>query len=214
MENGIPPIARLRAQIEGEEFDYLALLRSLQDYAYPRDKITTMLRRGDIVRVKKGIYVFGDAHARRPYSREILANMIYGPSYVSLDSALQYHGLIPEGVEAVTSMTMKRARRFATPTGLFIYRPATPAAYPWASISSRSREAPSCSPWQRRLWRIESGMTGAPESPMSPAWNATCSTISAFIRRGLRPLTPRAWRRSLPPTDRAKCAFWPQLPVR
>jgi len=130
MENGLPPIARLRAQIEGEEFDYLALLRSLQDYAYPRDKITTMLRRGDIVRVKKGIYVFGDAHARRPYSREILANMIYGPSYVSLDSALQYHGLIPEGVEAVTSMTMKRARRFATPTGLFIYRPATPAAYP------------------------------------------------------------------------------------
>src|SRR5680860_1304511 len=89
-ENGLPPIARLRAQIEGEEFDYLALLRSLQDYAYPRDKITTMLRRGDIVRVKKGIYVFGDAHARRPYSREILANMIYGPSYVSLDSALQY----------------------------------------------------------------------------------------------------------------------------
>src|SRR5660398_241951 len=87
MENGLPPIARLRPQIEGEEFDYLALLRSLQDYAYPRDLITTMLRRGYIVRVKKGIYVFGDAHARRPYSREILANMIYGPSYVSLDSA-------------------------------------------------------------------------------------------------------------------------------
>src|SRR5680860_1565975 len=100
MENGLPPIARLRAQIEGEEFDYLALLRSLQDYAYPRDKITTMLRWGDIVRVKKGIYVFGDAHARRPYSREILANMIYGPSYVSLDSALQYNARITN----VTSM--------------------------------------------------------------------------------------------------------------
>src|SRR5680860_543416 len=98
MENGLPPIARLRAQIEGEEFDYLALLRSLQDYAYPRDKITTMLRWGDIVRVKKGIYVFGDAHARRPYSREILANMIYGPSYVSLDSALQYHALWDQAV--------------------------------------------------------------------------------------------------------------------
>ncbi|MCJ7797786.1 MAG: hypothetical protein MUQ56_13685 [Thermoleophilia bacterium] len=130
MNDGLTAIARLRAQIEGEEFDYLSLLRSLQDYAYPRDKITTMLRRGDIVRVKKGIYVFGHVHARRPYSREILANMVYGPSYVSLDFALQFHGLIPEGVEAVTSMTVNRARRFATPIGLFIYRPATPAAYP------------------------------------------------------------------------------------
>ena len=130
MDNGLSPIARLRAQVQGEEFDYLALLQSLQEYAYPRDKITTMLQRGDIVRVKKGIYVFGRAHARRPYSREILANMIYGPSYVSLDSALQYHGLIPEGVEAVTSMTVNRARRFTTPLGLFIYRPSTPAAYP------------------------------------------------------------------------------------
>lgn len=124
------PIAHLRARIEGEEFDYQALLGSLGAFAYPRDKITSLLRRGDIVRVKKGIYVFGAAHARRPYSREVLANMLYGPSYVSLDYALQYHGLIPEHVEAVTSMTTNRARRFATPLGLFIYRPATPAAYP------------------------------------------------------------------------------------
>lgn len=130
MKDGLPAIVRLRSQVEGEEFDYLALVGALEDYAYPRDKITTMLRRGEIVRVKKGIYVFGRVHARRPYSREILANMIHGPSYVSLDSALQYHGLIPEGVEAVTSMTVNRARRFATPLGLFIYRPSTPAAYP------------------------------------------------------------------------------------
>ena len=130
MNDGLPPILQLRAQIEGEEFDYLALLQSLQEYAHPRDKITTMLRRGDIVRVKKGIYVFGRAYARRPYSLEIQANMIYGPAYVSLDSALQYHGLIPEGVEAVTSMTVNRPRRFTTPAGLFIYRPAAPAAYP------------------------------------------------------------------------------------
>lgn len=130
MDDRLPPIARLRARIEGEEFDYTALLGSLGDLSYPRDKITSLLRRGDIVRVKKGVYVFGRAHARRPYSREVLANMLYGPSYVSLDYALQYHGLIPERVEAVTSVTLGRARRFATPIGLFIYRPATPAAYP------------------------------------------------------------------------------------
>ncbi|MGD0626568.1 MAG: hypothetical protein ABSB32_17880 [Thermodesulfobacteriota bacterium] len=63
-----------------------------------------MLRRKDIIRVKKGLYIFGETYARRPFSREVLANVIYGPSYVSLDYALHYHGLIPERVEAVISI--------------------------------------------------------------------------------------------------------------
>jgi len=120
----------LRRRIEGEEFDYQALLDSLKGYERPRDKITSLLRQGAIIRVKKGIYVFGPKLARRPFSREILANMIYGPSCISLDYALHYHGLIPERVEAVTSVTSGRARRFSTPVGLFIYRQVPPAAYP------------------------------------------------------------------------------------
>jgi hypothetical protein len=63
-----------------------------------------LLRRKDIIRVKKGLYIFGETYARRPFSREVLANVIYGPSYVSLDYALHYHGLIPERVEAVISI--------------------------------------------------------------------------------------------------------------
>jgi len=121
---------KLRRRIEGEEFDYQALLDSLKGYERPRDKITSLLRQGAIIRVKKGIYVFGTNLARRPFSREILANMIYGPSCISLDYALHYHGLIPERVEAVTSVTSGRARRFSTPVGLFIYRQVPAAAYP------------------------------------------------------------------------------------
>jgi hypothetical protein len=56
--------------------------------------------------------------------------MIYGPSYVSLDYALHYYGLIPERVEAVTSVTSGRGRRFYTPVGLFIYRTIPLRAYP------------------------------------------------------------------------------------
>ena len=120
----------LRRRIEGEEFDYQTLLDSLKQYERPRDKITSLLRQKAIIRVKKGIYVFGPRYARRPFSREILANMIYGPSCVSLDFALHYHGLIPERVEAVTSVTSGRARRFATPVGLFIYRQIPSGAFP------------------------------------------------------------------------------------
>jgi predicted transcriptional regulator of viral defense system len=93
----------------------------LRDYAYPRDKISDLLAKGVIVRVKKGLYVFGDDYRNRPYSREILANLIYGPSCVSLEYALHQYGLIPERVEAVTSVTTKRPKEFRTPVGLFKY---------------------------------------------------------------------------------------------
>ena len=118
----------LRQRIGREEFDYPALMAALSGYANPRDRVTTLLRRSDIIRIKKGLYVFGDQLRRRPYSRELLANLIYGPSLVSLDSALSFHGLIPERVEAMTSTTTKRPKTFDTPIGAFIYRQ-TPNGY-------------------------------------------------------------------------------------
>ena len=117
----IQMLDELRRKIIGEAFDYPALLEGLRDYGHPRDKITELLKQGAIVRVKKGIYIFGNQYRRRPFSREILANMICGPSYISLEYALHYYGLIPERVEAVTSVTSSRGRRFSTPVGLFIY---------------------------------------------------------------------------------------------
>ena len=105
-----------------EEFDYQTLLDSIHGYARPRMKISAMLAKGDIVRVKKGLYVLGESMRRRPYCRELLANLVYGPSYVSLEYALHYHGLTPERVESVTSVTCGRSRIFDTPVGTFSYR--------------------------------------------------------------------------------------------
>ena len=50
-----------------------------------------------------------------------LAPLIYGPSYVSLESALQFHGWIPEAVRVTTSITVKKSKEFETPLGLFTY---------------------------------------------------------------------------------------------
>jgi hypothetical protein len=111
----------IRRQIPHEEFDYQGLMQALKEYDYPRDKITSLLRTGAIIRVKKGLYIFGDDYRRRPYSREVLANLIYGPSYISLEFALQHHGMIPERVESVTSVAWGRSRKFLTPVGLFTY---------------------------------------------------------------------------------------------
>ncbi|HON39392.1 MAG: type IV toxin-antitoxin system AbiEi family antitoxin domain-containing protein [Desulfomonilia bacterium] len=114
-------IEQIRKTVNREEFDYQVLTSSLKGYSYPRDKITNLLREGQIIRVKKGLYIFGPDYRRRPYSREILANLIYGPSYISLEYALAYHGLIPERVEALTSVTTGRTRTFTTPVGVFTY---------------------------------------------------------------------------------------------
>jgi hypothetical protein len=122
-------VEELRKRISVEEFDYQALLDGLREYDRPRDKITALLGQGVLIRIKKGIYVFGDHHRRHPFSREILANMIYGPSCVSLETALHYYGLIPERVEAMTSVTDGRSRRFFTPVGLFIYHSVPMKAY-------------------------------------------------------------------------------------
>jgi predicted transcriptional regulator of viral defense system len=109
-------------KIGRDTFDYQTLLDALSDYSKPRDRITRLLASGAIVRVKKGLYCFGETFRRGPVVREHLANLIYGPSYVSLDYALGYHGLIPERVERVTSVTTRRSREFVTPFGVFSYR--------------------------------------------------------------------------------------------
>ena len=122
-------IAQIRQKVSGEIFDYQVLLDVLSGYSKPRDKITKLLAASMIVRVKKGLYCFGDAFRREPVSREHLANLLYGPSYVSLEYALSYHGLIPERVETVTSVTTRRSRQFDTTFGTFTYRMLNEGSY-------------------------------------------------------------------------------------
>ena len=122
-------IEQLRKRVGGEEFDYQMVMDVLRAYDKPRAKIGAWLKNKTLIRIKKGLYIFGEAKARRPYSREVLANLIYGPSYISMDWALQYYGLIPERVETVTSSTFGRSRSFATPVGHFLYRQVPARAY-------------------------------------------------------------------------------------
>ena len=122
-------ILSIRQRIPFDVFDYATLSSALAGYSKPRDKITKLLAGGNVVRIKKGLYCFGDALRKQALSREYLANLIYGPSYVSLGYALAFHGLIPERVETVTSVTTGRSRDFSTPIGNFTYRMLTGRRY-------------------------------------------------------------------------------------
>lgn len=112
----------IRNAIASEELDYVLLSRLLSNYSNPRDKISRLLKDGTLIRVKKGLYVFDREWSRSPYSCETLANLIYGPSYISLDYALFYYGVIPERVQVITSVTIKRSKSFETPVGNFTYQ--------------------------------------------------------------------------------------------
>lgn len=113
-----------------EEIDYNYLKSFLSGYKNVRVKINSMLKKGELIRVKKGLYVPGEKYLRGVVHRETLSNLIYGPSYISLEYALSFYGMIPERVETVTAVTNKRNKSFDTPLGKFTYRYIHPDLYP------------------------------------------------------------------------------------
>lgn len=101
--------------------NYSVLTTILSKYRSPKDKISLLEKSGNIIRLKKGLFVVSPEISQCKLSRELIANHLYGPSYISLESALSFYGLIPEKVYAVRSTTTKRAKQFSTPLGVFEY---------------------------------------------------------------------------------------------
>lgn len=113
-------------QFRNTPVDYATLVTLLWDYRFPKDKIAAMEKQQQLIRIKKGLFVVAQQEGTSPISRELIANHLYGPSYVSLESALSYHNLIPERVYRVRSVTMKRFKMYDTPLGVFEYRTVSP----------------------------------------------------------------------------------------
>lgn len=109
----------LRFGIVPIEFDVLVAM--LSNYHSPKDKISLLEKSGSLIRLKKGLYVVSSELSQQKLSRELVANHLCSPSYVSLESALSFYGLIPEKVYSVRSVTTKRAKQFATVLGNFEY---------------------------------------------------------------------------------------------
>ena len=93
-------------------FDYLSS---------PSEKIRALEADGQLIRLKRGLYVVSDEVSGKPINACLCANHIYGPSYVSLQWALRWYGLIPERVYTMTSITTKRSRMFENALGRFTY---------------------------------------------------------------------------------------------
>lgn len=86
-----------------------------------RCRIMRAIDSGEILPIRRGLYCLAPRYNAAGVSRNLLANMIYGPSYISLETALSYHGWIPEAVHSVSSVSLGRAKTFDTPLGFFDY---------------------------------------------------------------------------------------------
>lgn len=82
-------------------------------------------QKGYLIKIINRWYVF--AKDIRQEDLLIISNKIYAPSYVSLEWALSFYRLIPEGVYAITAVTSLKTQQFSTPLGSFFYKHIKPA---------------------------------------------------------------------------------------
>ena len=85
-------------------------------------QISRWAKSGKLLQLKRGIYALAPAYRKIQPVEYYIASVLKHPSYVSLEKALEFHGLIPEAVHVYTSLTTKRPTRFTTPLGIFDYR--------------------------------------------------------------------------------------------
>jgi predicted transcriptional regulator of viral defense system len=77
---------------------------------------------GKVYQLRRGLYALAPPYQQVKPHPFLVANHLVRPSYVSLQSALAYYGMIPEYVPTTTSVTTDRPRAFDTPLGKYSFR--------------------------------------------------------------------------------------------
>jgi predicted transcriptional regulator of viral defense system len=109
--------------IVGEEplFETGFLLAGEVDPADIRRQLSRWVSSGRLVQLRRGLYALARPYQKTAPHPFLVANRLVRGSYVSLQSALAYHGLVPEHVPVVTSVTTGRPQWRENPFGAFEY---------------------------------------------------------------------------------------------
>ena len=90
-----------------------------------RTQLSRWTTQGQLVRIKRGVYHF----AERPIEELNLSQWLYTPSYISLETALNIQGILPDVAQQVTSITPTTTRSFQTAYGTYSYAKIKPALF-------------------------------------------------------------------------------------
>lgn len=121
----------------GGLFDETAIRNLFGDVSEGARKLLVhrAFKKGEINRLRPGLYVLAEEFRKSPLHPFTVAAALHSPSHVSLESALSYHGLIPEAVYQVSSVTAARSRTFRSSLGVFSYD-RVPADFPRAGVQA------------------------------------------------------------------------------
>jgi predicted transcriptional regulator of viral defense system len=121
----------------GGIFDETVIRNLLSDRSEPARKVLVhrAVAAGEILRLKPGLFLLAPEFQKTHPHPFVIAAILHSPSHVSLESALAHHGLIPEAVFQVSSVTFSRSRMFKTPVGVFSFV-RVPAANPRAGVQA------------------------------------------------------------------------------
>lgn len=113
----------LLRQVPGEPvFRAGFLAGSSESLSVLRLQLSRWVGAGKLIKLAKGLYTLAEPYGKLTPHPFVLANAMKKASYVSLQSALAYFGMIPEHVPTVTSVTTQRPARVETPLGRFLFR--------------------------------------------------------------------------------------------
>lgn len=93
-------------------------------------KIAQLEKAGEIIRLRRNLFVVTPEDSGVNLCTGLIANHLLAPSYVSMQTALRFYGLIPEAVYTTQSITFKAAKIFQTPVGSFEYIHTSRETYP------------------------------------------------------------------------------------
>jgi predicted transcriptional regulator of viral defense system len=88
---------------------------------FDRNNLGRWTDKGYLLKLRNGYYSFPD-YLKTPGFYMYVANQIYSPSYISLQQALEFYGLIPESVFNSTSVTTLHSYHFKNRFGGFYYQ--------------------------------------------------------------------------------------------
>ena len=76
----------------------------LKEYSQPGFKAHMMVKESKLIRLKRGWFCVNPKYSKKSINHGVVANVLYdGPSYVSIETALSYYGLIPERTMGMTA---------------------------------------------------------------------------------------------------------------
>lgn len=118
-------------EIVGDEpaFETSLLLAGESNPDALRQQLTRWTQAGRLFQLRRGVYALAPPFQKTRAHPFCIANLLVKSSYVSLQAALAYYGLIPEYTPTTTSVTTARPNSWDTPLGSFEYRHLQPALF-------------------------------------------------------------------------------------